>query len=127
MTQFLALRGPVDYAGMVKAFKDFGCNQLAVEGFGSTNGSHHVSRARPLVRPGDHSRNIENKVDSLAEDLGFLTLLIKKQKSSKKPIIQPSAEPQTGKRLFSYCREPGHGGHPLSEEPGLRYFLHCLQ
>lgn len=80
---FLALLGPKDCLGIFKGLKDFPSNHIAF--FGPLNCVAEVLPANFLILPGLRTRNIEDNMHFLAENLSKLTLFTNKNKGYSGP------------------------------------------
>lgn len=115
---FAMYRGASDYPALKKAIRDFDSGMRAFhsvtkyDGMSSTEilDVQQEKDKRLLVRPDARVKNMEVKIDTLADQLADLTLLMKKGQASSSTQVNAD-------RLCSYCNKPGHGANRCTENP----------
>lgn len=125
LTTFAMFRGVSNYEELKEAVKDF---DRATRSFNSSHANaqddirgllekQQATDKKLLVRPDAHVQNMESKIDTLAEQLSGLTLLMKKGSTSY------SRDPRAGQARMgkewtcSFFKQAGHGDSQCQRNP----------
>lgn len=119
--------GAPNYAQLASAVRDFDCGSRVFQA-GPLTGEQGPSKLKEmelgkevklLVRPDVRVHNMKAKIDTLANQLSNLTLILKK--SHAQPSRECSGDGPSGKGTFdrscSYCSKPGHGASRCPDNP----------
>lgn len=125
LAAFAIYRGATDYPSLMKVIRDFDIGRRAFHSASLSGPSSHFTHGagapstqtakapQLLVRPDARVRNVEHKIDPLADQLADLTLIVKKTQTGNENAVKYGDRD----RPCSYCKKPGHGANRCTENP----------
>lgn len=118
--------GACDYAQLVKAVQDFDSGKCAFQlrptpekASKTTPGTDTDKEIKLFVRPDARVQKMEAKIDTLADQLSSLTLILLKGHSQVPRNRFPAQVDGTegAERMCSFCNKPGHGANRCLTNP----------